>query len=221
MRQAVSHLVALGHRRIAYVAGPRTSWANRERVRSLRGVTRSSAFSRSSASAGIGRPMNEGAFPGIGRPTNEGTSPRIGRPTSEGVSVDVGVSTTGGARDEVAEIELIEMGSVMPQFEGGVAAADRILATRATAVIAYNDLVALGLLHRFAARGIAVPEDISVLGFDDIPLGAMVHPALTTVALPKGPAGRAAVDLLLTPQMVNQQLPTQLIVRASTGPAGG
>jgi LacI family transcriptional regulator len=157
MRQAISHLVALGHRRVAYVAGPRSSWANRER--SLRTVAR-----------------------------------------------NLGV-------------ELVETGNVVPQFEGGVSVADRVIAESVTAVIAYNDLVALGLLHRFAARGVAVPADISVLGFDDIPLAAMVHPALTTVALPKGPAGQAGVDLLLSPKdKERRELPTQLMVRGSTGP---
>ena len=166
MRQAVGHLTALGHRRISYVAGPRTSWANRERVRALR------------------------------------------------------------AAATAAEVDLVETGHVIPQFEGGVAAADRVLAAAVTAVIAYNDLVALGLLHRFAARGVAVPGDLSVLGFDDIAPAAMVHPALTTVALPKEQAGRAGVDLLLQlldqpegPGAVRRELPTQLMVRASTGPA--
>ncbi|MCM4076455.1 LacI family DNA-binding transcriptional regulator [Paractinoplanes hotanensis] len=163
MRQAVNHLVALGHKEIAYVAGPRSSWANRERVRSLRAVTRK------------------------------------------------------------AGVELAEMGNVAPQFHGGVSVADRVLAAKVTAVIAYNDLVALGLLHRFAARGVAVPGDVSVLGFDDIPLAEMVHPALTTVALPKEEAGQAGVDLLLRlldgHQEVRRELPTQLMVRGSTGPA--
>lgn len=166
MRQAVSHLTALGHRRVAYVAGPRTSWANRERLRSLRAV----------------------AGP--------------------------------------AGVELVEVGNVLPQFEGGVAAADQVLAAAVTAVIAYNDVVALGLLSRFAARGVAVPGDVSVLGFDDIALAAMVHPSLTTVALPKEQAGRAGVDLLLQvleqpdrPGAIRRELPTQLMVRGSTGPA--
>jgi LacI family transcriptional regulator len=165
MRQAVSHLTALGHRRIAYVAGPRSSWANRERVRSLRSI----------------------AGP--------------------------------------AGVDLVEIGNVIPQFPGGVAAADQVLAADVTAVIAYNDLVALGLLHRFAARGVSVPGDLSVLGFDDIALAEMVHPALTTVALPKEQSGRAAVDLLLQlleqpdrAGAVRRELPTQLLVRGSTGP---
>jgi LacI family transcriptional regulator len=110
MRQAVSHLTALGHRRIAYVAGPKSSWANRERVRSLRATVAQ------------------------------------------------------------ADIELLEIGNVIPQFPGGVAAADQVLAADVTAVIAYNDLVALGLLHRFAARGVSVPGDISLLGRDGSPV---------------------------------------------------
>jgi LacI family transcriptional regulator len=93
-------------------------------------------------------------------------------------------------------------------------------------VIAYNDLVAIGLLHRFTARGVTVPREISVLGFDDIATAAMVHPSLTTVALPKEQAGRAGVDLLLhllaqpdRPGAVRRDLPVQLMVRGSTGPA--
>jgi LacI family transcriptional regulator len=95
-----------------------------------------------------------------------------------------------------------------------------------TAVIGYNDLVALGLLNRFTSRGVNVPGDLSVLGFDDIALAAMVHPSLTTIALPKEQSGRAGVDLLLQlldqpdrPGGVRRELPVQLMVRASTGPA--
>jgi len=113
----------------------------------------------------------------------------------------------------------------MPTFEGGVAAADQVLAAQVTAVIGFNDLIALGLLNRFMARGVAVPGDISVLGFDDIALAAMVHPSLTTVALPKEQTGRAGVDLLLQllaePDRLTaarRELPTQLMVRGSTGP---
>jgi LacI family transcriptional regulator len=163
MRQAVTHLTALGHRRIAYVAGPRTSWSNRERVRGLRAAT---------AAAGA---------------------------------------------------TLVEIGPVLPQFDGGVAAADPVLAAGVTAVIAYNDVIALGLLSRFNARGIAVPAAISVIGFDDIPMAAMVHPSLTTVALPMESCGRAGVDLLLgllqDPARfgtTRRELGTQLMVRDST-----
>jgi LacI family transcriptional regulator len=166
MRQAVTHLTALGHRRIAYVAGPRASWSNRERVRGLR----------------------------------------------------LAIAAAGA--------ELVEVGPVQPQFDGGVAAADQVLAAGVTAVIAYNDVIALGLLSRLNARGIAVPAAISVLGFDDIALSAMVHPSLTTVGLPMKSCGRAGVDLLLgllqDPDKfgsTRRELGTQLMVRGSTGPA--
>jgi LacI family transcriptional regulator len=125
-----------------------------------------------------------------------------------------------------AGMELVDIGNFAPQFEGGVAAADLVVAAGVSAVIAYNDLIALGLLSRLRAREIAVPGEISVVGIDDIPLSGMSHPALTTVALPKEQAGRQAVDLLLslledgddaTP--ARRELPAQLLVRDSTGVA--
>ncbi|GAB3846715.1 LacI family DNA-binding transcriptional regulator [Dactylosporangium cerinum] len=96
-----------------------------------------------------------------------------------------------------AGIDLVEIGNFAPQFAGGVAAADLVLAAGVTAVIAYNDLVALGLLNWFATRGVKVPEAISVMGFDDIVLSQMVSPSLTTVAQPQEQIGRAGVDMLL------------------------
>jgi len=166
IRQAVAHLVALGHRRVAYVAGPRTSWSNRERLRILRAATSASG------------------------------------------------------------VELVEVGNVVPQFAGGVAAADLVLAAGVTAVIAYNDLVALGLLNRFSVRGVAVPDRMSVIGFDDIVLSEMVSPSLTTLAQPKEQTGRAGVDLLLAllddsdrAAVPRRELTSHLMVRHSTGPA--
>jgi LacI family transcriptional regulator len=164
IRQALAHLAALGHRSVAYVAGPRTSWVNRERLRAVRTIA-----------AG----MNLGS---------------------------------------------VEAASVSPDFEGGVAAADLVLASSATSVIAYNDMVALGLISRLAARGVRVPDDISIIGFDDIPAAALVTPALTTVSQPEDQCGRAAIDLLANllndverPAGVRASVPTRLIVRASTG----
>ena len=166
IRQAVAHLKALGHRRVAYVAGPRTSWSNKERLRGLR-----------SAAGALG-------------------------------------------------VELVEVGNVAPRFAGGVAAADLVLDADVTAVIAYNDLVALGLLNRLAARGVAVPSGMSVVGFDDIVFAEMVSPALTTVAQPKEQTGRAGVDLLLQlledpdrAGSTRREVTSQLMVRDSTGPA--
>src|SRR5205807_9758985 len=77
-------------------------------------------------------------------------------------------------------------------------AAQPVLETGATAVLAYNDLVAAGILSRLAELGVEVPGDLSVVGFDDIPLAAMLTPALTTVSAPTALAGRAAVQALLS-----------------------
>jgi DNA-binding LacI/PurR family transcriptional regulator len=124
-----------------------------------------------------------------------------------------------------ASLDLIPVGHFPPSFEGGVAAADQVIASGATAVIAYNDLIALGVMSRVHARGLRVPEDLNVIGIDDIPMSAMSNPALTTVAFPKEAAGRAAVGLLLS--LIDQaddaratarrELPAQLLVRGSTG----
>ena len=165
MRQGIAHLAALGHRRIAFVAGPRESWAGAERERGLQ----------------------------------------------------LAAAATG--------TDVVHIGHFPPQFQGGVAAADLVLASGATAVFAFNDLIALGLLSRFGMRGVSVPDQISVLGFDDIPMSSMIHPALSTVAVPTVDGGRAAVAMLLsmltghTDEVPQRELPTQLLVRATTGVA--
>ncbi|WP_434442455.1 LacI family DNA-binding transcriptional regulator [Lentzea sp. E54] len=113
------------------------------------------------------------------------------------------------------------LGSFDPNFGGGQAAAEQALKTGATAFIAYNDLMALGVLSHLAARDIKVPHQISVTGFDDILYAAMCSPALTTVHMPTEEAGQVAVDLLaglLDGEPAEQrELPTNLVVRASTG----
>jgi DNA-binding LacI/PurR family transcriptional regulator len=166
MRQAMRHLAELGHVRCAFVAGPRRSWSNRERLRGLRACARA------------------------------------------------------------AGAELITIGPVAPQFGSGAAVADRVLGTGATAVLAYNDLVAVGILSALAELGVRVPGELSVVGFDDIPLAAMVTPPLTTVAAPTEVAGRVAVEALLerldggvadVPAPVHRLEP-KLVVRGTTAP---
>jgi DNA-binding LacI/PurR family transcriptional regulator len=125
--------------------------------------------------------------------------------------------------------DVVTIGPVAPQFESGVSAAEQVLATGATAVLAYNDLVAIGILSRLAEIGIDVPGELSVVGFDDIPLAAMVTPRLTTVALPTMLAGETAVDVLLNrlaggeraSEPAIRKLPAHLVVRGSTAPAAG
>jgi DNA-binding LacI/PurR family transcriptional regulator len=126
------------------------------------------------------------------------------------------------AAADAAGAEIVTIGPVAPQFEGGVEAAEQVLASGVTAVLAYNDLVAAGILSRLAALGVAVPAQLSVVGFDDIPLAAMLTPALTTVAAPTIAAGAAAVDALLSrlerpaAAPTVQTLPATLVVREST-----
>lgn len=128
-----------------------------------------------------------------------------------------------GARNH--GLETIELGPFSPTFEAGQQAADLVLARGLTAVIAYNDLMALGVISRLTARGVVVPDDISVVGFDNIPMAGMVTPHMTTVALPMELSGRVAVELLIEQLsrpdvgVHEETLGAQLIVRASTGPA--
>lgn len=101
------------------------------------------------------------------------------------------------AAEHLPGLEVVDLGHFAPVFAGGVAAADLVAASRATAVLAHNDLMALGILDRLRSRGTAVPGAVSVVGYDDVPAATLVSPALTTVAVPFGRLGRAAVDTLL------------------------
>ena len=94
---------------------------------------------------------------------------------------------------------------------------------RPTAIFAANDISAFGVLDAAAQLGLKVPEDLSVVGFDDIPEAAMIEPRLTTVAQPLQEMGAMAFDMVLDMihgRRVDQhvQLPTRLIVRATTAP---
>ncbi len=98
------------------------------------------------------------------------------------------------------------------------------LAEPPTAIFASNDVSAFGVMEAVRNRGLRIPDDVSILGFDDIPQTAQVHPALTTVRQPLAEMGRAAVQLLFT--YINEpdapikrlELPTELIIRQSCQP---
>jgi DNA-binding LacI/PurR family transcriptional regulator len=159
--QALQHLRALGHRRVAYVGGPAHSWSDGQRRTALTAV--------------------------------------------EGVQV-------------------IDVGGHRPVHQGGVAAADLAYETGATAVLCYNDLIALGVMSRLRARGVSVPNEISVVGFDDIAAAAYVSPMLTTVAIPLTRAGHEATEMLSalhegSGDSPKVRLPVELVVRESTRPA--
>jgi LacI family transcriptional regulator len=165
IEQAVDHLYALGHRDCVYLAGPRSSWSNRQRQKALGIATK-----------------------------------RLGM----GSAV---------------------LGPFEPSYDGGLRAADQALAESPTAILAFNDLMALGVLARLADRGVKVPRDVSVVGFDDIQMAVIASPPLTTVSAPTATVGRAAVDLLLGPGAGRagdgrqaREIKTELRVRSSTGP---
>lgn len=170
-RRALHHLAGLGHRRVAYLAGPATSWSNGQRWEALRAASRH-----------LGSTL---------------------------VRIDANAPTVAGGED----------------------AADRLLAERVTAVVTFNDLLAIGVLRRFQATGVDVPGQVSVLGCDDIFGADFCHPPLTTLAAPIEEAGRRAVELLLdelerddparrgaSERHAEIVLPTRLVVRKSTAP---
>jgi LacI family transcriptional regulator len=162
LRQAIEHLYALGHRKLAYIPGPATSWANRHRL---------SAITRFCTEWGI---------------------------------------------------ELVTVGNQNATVDGGLAAAASVVASGATAVIAYNDLVAIGMLAGARTLGYHCPEDISVVGIDDLDIAAAAEPGLTSVRVPIDRSGALGLELLLE-QMAGKasateavHLSSQLIVRGST-----
>ncbi len=160
---AVEHLYALGHRKLAYLAGP-------------------AGYSNANRTAGI-----------------------------------------RAACDKLG-LEPVELGPFPARFSSGIRAADLVLAAGATAVIAFNDDIAAGVLNRLADRGVRVPGEVGVVGHDDTALAEMVTPRLTTVRIPAAAAGSAGARLLIEfirfgdREIRTSHMPSELIVRASTGP---
>ncbi|GAA0928634.1 LacI family DNA-binding transcriptional regulator [Nonomuraea longicatena] len=130
-----------------------------------------------------------------------------------------GPSGSWTSRQARAAAGIPVIGPNQPTAQGGADAAEAVVAAGVTGVLAYNDLVALGLVEGLAALGVRVPEDVSVVGVDDILPGRLNRPKLTTVAMPTEAAGRTAVDLLLGAADGPVTLPTAFIVRESTGEA--
>jgi DNA-binding LacI/PurR family transcriptional regulator len=116
-----------------------------------------------------------------------------------------------------------------PTGGGDAMAAMLDLSDPPTAVIASTDVLAIGVLHEAHARGIRVPEDLSVTGFDDIPLAAFTVPALTTVRMPVREMVAAAVRMVIDDdggpaarsRRMARVLEPSLVVRASTQPLPG
>lgn len=163
----VAALVAMGHRRIAFLAGPTSLYVARARL--------------------------DGYHLGLGQ--------------------------AGLAADD----RLVVHTPFDP--DGGALGVDTLLAGAAsfTAICCANDLLALGALRRLRERGIAVPGEVAVAGFDDITMAEMATPSLSTVRLPLrelGQRGFAHADRLIHGKHPRRQvLPTRLVLRGSTGPA--
>jgi DNA-binding LacI/PurR family transcriptional regulator len=104
-----------------------------------------------------------------------------------------------------------------PTFDAAFEAVPKLLERPATAVIAFNDQMALGVMAGLSRQGVAVPDAVSVVGFDDVPMAAMVAPPLTTIALPTEEAGTRAVELLRTGGTTTIELAGTLVLRESTG----
>jgi LacI family transcriptional regulator len=172
IRAGVKHLLGLGHRRIAFLGGPRRlKSAERRRVAFVDTMRR---YRRTMHTTPV---LLEGDF------------------TAE-----------GGRR---AAREIVAMSE------------------RPTALLAANDLMAIGALRELHRSGLHVPRDISVVGFDDISFAALTEPPLTTISFPRAEIGRAAVDALMhtigSPDSAGQEVrvSTHLVVRESTGEATG
>jgi LacI family transcriptional regulator len=139
-------------------------------------------------------------------------------------------SWTDGARwralhDTARELGLQtrRVGPVVPTFEGGLGIGDEVLADGATAVVGYNDLVAIGIMAAARRARMRLPQDLSVIGFDDILTARLTTPPLTTVAAPIRFMGATAVRNLLAvlhgakPRAGQAYvLPVKLVVRGST-----
>ncbi|HEY65001.1 MAG TPA: LacI family transcriptional regulator [Caldilineae bacterium] len=163
-RQAVRHLLDLGHRRIGYIG------------------------------SGFRPPSNQRRLNGY-----------LTELERAGVPVDP---------------ELIIIPETREDVENGRAALPCLVEAGATAVFCYNDRTAIGVLVAARERGISVPGDLSVVGFDDIEASWYVTPALTTIHQPQVEMGRQAMhmvmDLLAGKAVSDLLLPCQLVVREST-----
>jgi DNA-binding LacI/PurR family transcriptional regulator len=114
--------------------------------------------------------------------------------------------------------------------EGGFQATQDLLASppddAPTAIVAYDDATAIGVIRAVHAHGIEVPGVLSVIGFDDIEMAAFSEPPLTTIRQPRREMGRMAMASILSsirgePPQRSSVLPGELVLRRSTGPPSG
>jgi DNA-binding LacI/PurR family transcriptional regulator len=110
-------------------------------------------------------------------------------------------------------------------LEAGHAAANRLIRAGVTGIVCASDPLALGAIRAVRRAGLRVPDDVSVVGYDDSAFMNCTEPPLTTVRQPIEPMGRAAIDLLVgliagsTVTRDELLFEPELVVRGSTGPA--
>ena len=121
------------------------------------------------------------------------------------------------------ELKVDRIGPCDPTMSGGVWAAKHWLRNKTPGVIAYNDLIAIGFIRMVLKAGCRVPEDVQVVGFDNILDAALLEPRLTPIASPVVSLGSAAVKLLLrtTRRQASDPVelalvPARLIIRDTT-----
>jgi len=124
---------------------------------------------------------------------------------------------------EALGIKARRLGPFLPTLAGGLRAAEQFVARPASAVIAFNDQLAAGLIKGLGRSGVSVPSDVSVIGFDNTIVAALVAPGLTSVATPRREQGAVGSRLLISRitgdgSIVERSgpLPTRLSVRTST-----
>ncbi|BCW45148.1 LacI family DNA-binding transcriptional regulator [Arthrobacter sp. StoSoilB5] len=122
-----------------------------------------------------------------------------------------------------SDVRAVRLESAKPTVDGGRHVARDVVESGATAVITYNDLLAIGLMQELQAGNVDVPGQISIVGFDDIFGADFTTPALTTIRSSLGECGRRASAILLdilqgheTPDQTSS-VETELVVRGSTG----
>lgn len=122
-------------------------------------------------------------------------------------------------------VELVELGPLEAQFADGRDAAAQIVESGASAVFAFDDLMAAGVINGLSALGESVPRDRSIVGCDDVLLAQTMTPSLTTVTAPFTELGSSAVEMLSellagrSPRTVT--LSGTAVLRGTVGPAGG
>ncbi|MDI2030237.1 LacI family DNA-binding transcriptional regulator [Saccharopolyspora sp. TS4A08] len=122
-------------------------------------------------------------------------------------------------------LEVSFLGPFAPNRRGGQEAADALVLEKVTAAIGYNDLIAIGVLQRLQVIGVRVPDDLSLIGCDDVFGADLTVPGLTTIAGPADKLGSYAVDVLHARLTGNGEGPGSLtldahmVLRASTGAA--